>query len=309
MWGFGRALLVAAFFGSSALAGEDLGLAEELIRALKDHQQSLGIPPTRNFHIRSGAREAFFRCYYTGKLELPDSYDELKFAEGAAAGCAIDTDRYDVFFYPAEAVADGEAPITPSLASAAPERQAMVVAHEDLHQMLERLPVHVAEAATTLAGFLTAADFARRHWGESSPQAQALAGEAELFLAKAAVVNSFHSRLRELYERVRRGELDGRDALELKERIFRELERECLAIEPEPRTFNRCPAALNNAGLAFDYTYTKHYRLVWELYEALDRNLARLLETVLELARRPGNERETLAALERAIREASLPVN
>jgi len=300
---------VAALLACRAVAGEGAGPADDLIRALKDHQKSLGIPQTRNFEVHLSAREAFFRCYYTGKLELPDSYDELEFAEGTAAGCSLDPTRYDVFFYPAEAVADGEAPVTVSLASASPERQAVVVAHEDLHQMLERLPVHVAEAATTLAGFLTAADFARHRWGESSAPYQSLAREAELFLAKASLVNSFHRRLRELYLRVRHGEIGVPEALALKERIFGELERECLAIAPEPKTFNRCPAALNNAGLAFDYTYTNHYGRLWELYEALGRNLGRLIETLVTLARRPGNERETLEALQRAIAEAPPAAN
>ena len=290
-------------------AGGQTGPPEDFIRALKDYQKSLGIPETRNFQVRSSAREAFFRCYYTGKLELPESYDELKFAEGTAAGCSIDPARYDVFFYPAEAVADGNAPVTAALASAPPERQAVVVAHEDLHQVLERLPVHLAEAAATLAGFLTAADFARRHGGESSPLHEALAGEAGLFLAKAEVVNSFHRRLRELYQQVRRGALGEAEALALKEKIFGELERACRAIAPEPRTFDRCPAALNNAGLAFDYTYTKHYRLLWELYAAYGGDLNRLLETLLALARRPGNERETIEALERAIAEAAAAAN
>lgn len=307
--GWRRAILLTALVAWPAAAAEEVGSPEDIIRALKAHQKSLGIPETRNFQLRSGAREAFFRCYYTGKLELPDSYDELEFAEGTAAGCSIDPDRYDVFFYPAEAVADGNAPVTAALASAPPERQAVVVAHEDLHQALERLPVHLAEAAATLAGFLTAADFARRQGGESSALYEALSGEAELFLAKASVVNSFHHRLRELYREVRRGELGTAEALALKEKIFGELERACRAIEPEPKTFNRCPAALNNAGLAFDYTYTKRYGPFWELYEALGRDLGRFIETVLALARRPGNEREVLEALQRAIGEAAAQLN
>ena len=40
------------------------------------------------------------------------------------------------------------------------------------------------------------------------------------------------------------------DALTRKEEIFRQMQKECGAISPDPSTFNKCLAANNNAGLA-----------------------------------------------------------
>ena len=76
-------------------------------------------------------------CYLTGKLELPDSYRELHLAQGSDTGCAVDERKYDVFFYPAEAVASGASPVTPALADASLERVLVVVPHEDFHGQTE----------------------------------------------------------------------------------------------------------------------------------------------------------------------------
>lgn len=276
--------------------------AQDIIVSLKEYQRALGLPETGNFRKRSETRQAYYRCYYTGKLELPDSYDQLRLADGAASGCPVNEEEYDVFFYAIEAVADGAAPVTASLERAPRERQAVVVAHEDLHERLHRLPVSLAEAAATLAGFVTAAQFARDTAGPDSELARALAAEADLFLRKSELVNRFHARLRELYARARAGEFTRRQALAMKTEAFLDLQRECLSLEPKPATFNRCPAALNNAGLAFDYTYTRHYPLFHFLFETLGRDLRSFLKTLDELAAGPRTEADVVSAVTQKIR-------
>jgi hypothetical protein len=49
--------------------------------------------------------------------------------------------------------------------------------------------------------------------------------------------------------------------------LFSELNAECLAL-PAALAYNPCPAALNNAGLTFDATYTRLYPLMFELLPA-----------------------------------------
>lgn len=282
--------------------------AQDVIVSLKEYQRALGLSETGNFRKRSETRQAYYRCYYTGKLELPGSYDQLRLAEGDASGCAVNEEEYDVFFYPIEAVADGAAPVTASLERASKERQAVVVAHEDFHERLHRLPVNLAEAAATLAGFVTAAQFARDTTGPDSELARALSAEAELFLRKSEVINRFHAQLRELYARARAGELTRRQALAAKAETFLQLQRECLSIEPKPATFNRCPAALNNAGLAFDYTYTKHYPLLHRLFEVLGGDLRSFLKTLDDLAAGKAGEPEVVFALTNKLRQRTRPV-
>ena len=93
----------------------------------------------------------------------------------------------------AEAVANGSAPVTESLAEAPLERVLVVVPHEDFHESREarRAPPPLDEAAATLAGFLTAAEFARQRYGEASETYQKLAREPDLFLRKAEIVNRY----------------------------------------------------------------------------------------------------------------------
>lgn len=281
---------------------------QNVIHSLKEYQRALGLPETGNFRTTSETRQAHYRCYYTGKLELPDSYDQLRLAEGTASGCTVNEDAYDVFFYPIEAVADGAATVTGSLQRAAEERQAVVVAHEDYHEMLHRLPVHFAEAMATLAGFATAAQFARDTAGSDSELSRALAGEADLFRQKAEIVNRFHGRLREVYQQVRSGLLRREEALTAKRRLFVELERECRAIAPKPRTFHPCPAALNNAGLAFDYTYTKYYPLLHDWFDGLGRSLPALVKGLRELAAGSAREQELVRHFKGSTRrEAAVP--
>jgi hypothetical protein len=62
-------------------------------------------------------------------------------------------------------------------------------------------------------------------------------------------------------------------------------------------SFNTCPAALNNAGLAFDRTYTQHYPTWFELHDALDAGTAATVAAFKAiLAADPRTEAELRAA-------------
>ena len=236
---------------------------------MKAFEQTLGVGATGNFLQYSASRTAINRCYFTGKLELPASYRDLHVVLGSDAGCPVDIQKYDLFFYPAEAVATGSIPVTPALAGASLERLLVVVPHEDFHNQGEARGAspEVAEAAATLIGFLTASEFAKDRYGESSTAYQRLDGEARLFLQKAAIVNAYHDKVSALYSSFRSGKITEQAALEGKDELFLELGRECGAITPDPVSFNKCPAAMNNAGLAFDNTYTRQYPAMFGEYE------------------------------------------
>ena len=265
------------------------GVARQAVIAeIKSVQQSLGFEPTRNFLQHSHETEAIYRCYYTRKFELPETYEGLRLREGTRHGCALDESKYDVFFYPIEAVASGDAPVTGSLSQASEERLAVVVSHEDFHNQdsLQKLPEAMREAAATLVGFLTAAEYAREKSGAGSEQHARLAREAELFLHKARIVNAYHTRASRLYENLRRGMTSEGVAHAEKIKLFEDLAQECSALDLSPATFNRCPSVLNNAALAFDRTYTKDYPLVYELYLTCRSDLKRTIEALRSLAMR-----------------------
>jgi hypothetical protein len=276
---------------------------KDLVSAVKSLEKKLGFRRTRNFHQETSEPAAAYRCYYTGKLELPDSYAGLRLLEGTKAGCPLNTDKYDVFFYPLDASGSGKTPVSATLAHESVERFLVVVPHEDFHanKELRKLPETWGEASATLMGFLTAAEVARQKFGEQSEVYQNLQREPEQFARKAEIVNQYHTRLSRLYAAARAGQISEGDALEQKQQAFEELHQECMAISPEPKSFNRCLAAHNNAGLAFDETYTKYYPEMYQLYLAEGRKLKPTLDT-LERVLNSKTDEEALQYLQEALK-------
>jgi hypothetical protein len=277
----------------AALLAPLLALAQqtpprEAIGGVKELERSLGFEQKGSFVKSSEASAASYRCYYTGKLELPASYDDLHLKQGADCASALDASRYDVFYYPMEAVASGRTPLTAGLASSSLERVLVVVPHEDYHESKQaaRLPTALAEAAATLVGFLTAGEYAREHYGADSEASRNLSREPELFLRKAILVNRYYEELHGLYADVRAHRRSADEALARKRGAFEELARECASIAPAPRTFGRCPGANNNAGLAFEYTYTRYYPLLYDVYRAQGQDFHATLEKLRQLPKR-----------------------
>jgi hypothetical protein len=263
----------AAYSETSQNSGTDN--PQDLVTAVKRLERKLGFRRTKSFKEQTADSAVSYRCYFTGKLELPDSYERLQLIEGTKAGCPLDEKQFDVFFYPLEAVGNGKSPVTASLANESVERFLVVIPHEDFHSSkeLKKLPAAFGEASATLAGFLTAAEVARQKFGENSEVYKNLQREPEIFARKAEIVNRSYAQLREVYDNLRAGRISESDALRQKQEAFGELNQQCLAITPESKSFDRCPAVLNNAGLAFDETYTRFYPLMYQVYLAKDRAL------------------------------------
>ena len=151
-----------------------------------------------------------------------------------------------------------------------------------------------------MVGFLTAGEVARQQFGENSEVYQNLQREPELFARKAEIVNRYYARLRQLYAVVHAGQISEPVALAQKQQAFEELRQACVAISPMPRSFNRCPAANNNAGLAFDETYTKYYPMMYQVYLTEGRKLKPTLDA-LERAMNAKTDYEASQNLRRAV--------
>ncbi len=274
----------------------------DLVSAVRTLEKKLGFRRTKNFDKESAESAVAYRCYYTGKLELPDSYSGLQLVAGTKDGCTVNTQKYDVFFYPMDANASGKTPLSATLAHESTERFLVVVPHEDFHanKELRKLPETWGEASATLIGFLTATEVARQQFGEKSEVYQNLLREPELFVRKAEIVNRYYAQLSQLYAAAHAGKVSEHDALEQKQQTFEQLHQACTAITPAPKSFNRCPAANNNAGLAFDETYTKYYPLMYQIYLAKDRKLRPTLDA-LENALNTKSETDAAQNLKRAV--------
>lgn len=257
----------------------------QVVAEVKDFAVALGGHATDNFLRHSDRVVSDNRCYFTGRLELPEYYSSLRMVREDEERCAARGGEHDVFFYPVQAVASGEEVITVSLAEASTERVLVVVPHEDFHNQreLRKAPTEVAEAAATLVGFLTASGYARERFGPESPTARALARDVDLFLRKSVIVNQYYDKVSGLYRDLQAGALTREQTLERKHALFDELQRSCSAITPDPVSFNKCPAAINNAGLAFDRTYTAHYPMLHDLYMLLDGDMPALVSMLKRL--------------------------
>lgn len=276
---------------------------KDLISAVKHLEKKLGFQRTKNFHKQTSQSAVAYRCYYTGKLELPDSYASLRLVQGSKAGCPVDAGKYDVFFYPMDAMGSGKSPVSATLEHESVERFLVVVPHEDFHaaRELRALPASWGEASATLIGFLTAGEVARQKFGEKSDVYQNLELEPELFARKAEIVNRYHAQLSQLYAAARAGRISEADALAQKQQAFEKLHQECSAITPGPKSFNRCPAANNNAGLAFDETYTKYYPIMYQVYLTEGRALKPTIDA-LQRAMSAGTEAEAFQNLQKLVK-------
>ncbi len=281
------------------------GNPQDLVTAVKRLERKLGFRRTKSFKKETTENAVSYRCYFTGKFDLPESYEKLQLIAGTKIGCPLDEHKYDVFFYPLEAVGNGKSPLSASLANESVERFLVVVPHEDFHssKALKNLPAEFGEASATLAGFLTGAEVAREKFGGNSQVYINLQREPEIFARKADIVNRSFARLRQLYDNLHAGRISVSDALAQKQQAFDELKQECTAIMPESTSFNRCPAVLNNAGLAFDETYTKYYPLMYRIYLADDRALKPTLDA-LQSALTARSEDEALDNLRKLAKSA-----
>lgn len=295
-------------FAAQTPAPNEQDSAGDMVRAVKGLEAKLGFHRTSSFERESKKTAADYRCYYTGKLELPSDYQGLRLKRGKRDGCKVNPKKYDVFFYPLQAMGSPKSQVTTSLARSSPERLLMVIPHEDFHQdpALSGLPDPLKEAAATLVGFLTARDVARQQFGTDSEVYRNLTKEARLFDTKSGVVNRYFEQVHELYARFGANQISKPDALTAKTRLFGEIERECETIEPSPKSFNRCLAANNNAGLAFDHTYTLYYPLVYGVAEAQGEDLKATIDALRQaLAGKSGPEAiENLRAIGRSSRGA-----
>jgi hypothetical protein len=270
---------VAAQISTTRSADRTTG---NLVRAVRRLEAKLGLHHAGSFAEASSKAAVDYRCYYTGKLQLPNDYQGLRLKSGTPQGCRLNARKYDIFFYPLQAMASPKTPVTASLAHAPPERVLMVVPHEDFHQdpAIAGLPAPVSEAAATLVGFLMARDVAREQFGTASEIYRQLSIEPQLFLKKSRLTNDFYNRVKQLYSAYRAKEISKARALAAKARLFGAVERQCESNEPRPRTFNRCLATNNNAGLAFDHTYTFYYPLMYSVAQA---NAEKLRDTIAAL--------------------------
>jgi len=78
-----------------------------LIAEIKAFEGATGVAPTGNFLTSTPRLTSDERCYFTGKLQLPEFYSGLRMVRESETRCTARAGDSDVFFYPVQAVASG----------------------------------------------------------------------------------------------------------------------------------------------------------------------------------------------------------
>ena len=250
----------------------------ELIGKIKAFEKTLGFKETDNFRYYSETTEAFDYHYFTSRTALPYSFEDplLQWGVGSSESVSIDRKKYDVFYYSVEAVAGVKTPVTRSLLKAPLPRFIHVIFHEDWHEQID-LPNGIEEPAAEVIGYGAALLFAGEEFGRDSAVYRTLEAQYENKLKESMVYDRYHHLLDTLYMAFQSGEIAEAQTLSGKTGLLASLGDDLEQI------WGAQPDQLNNAYLAFQITYSRHFPLMYELYSATGPDLAKTIEIFLSM--------------------------
>ncbi len=250
----------------------------ELVGKIKAFEKTLGFKETENFRYYSEKTEAFDYHYFTSRTALPYSFEDplLQWGVGSSESVSIDRKKYDVFYYSVEAVAGVKTPVTGSLLKAPLPRFIHVIFHEDWHEQID-LPNGIEEPAAEVVGYGAALLFAGDEFGRDSAVYRTLEAEYQDKLKESKIYGNYHQLLDTLYTSFKSGEVLEAQTLSRKADLLASLG------DDLEQVWGGRPDQLNNAYLAFQITYSRHFPLMYELYLATGSDLAKTIEIFLAM--------------------------
>lgn len=248
----------------------------ELIKEIQEFEKRFGFKETDFFKYYDPDTTAYHLYYYTGKTTLPYSYEDPelrnKLFYSLPEDPGIDANLYDIFYYPAEAVAVSGLPITRALLKAPLDRIIFAVIHEDFHEQVD-FPLGIEEPMGDLVSYLVALEFAEMKFGQDSDcykKLERVFGE-EYKLSQVFI--EYYQLLSELYLNYQLGEFSKEEALAEKEVLLKAMAKDYREVIGKE---SRYP--FNNAYIAFMITYFRYYPPIYEVYLATDENLLETIE-------------------------------
>ena len=240
-----------------------------LITEIKAFEARLGFDETENFRVYSDEIEAYDYYFYTSRTELPYSLDDplLQHATGRPGDATIDLEEYDVFYYSMEAVAGVKTPVTKSLLQAPLSRFIHVILHEDWHEQMDS-PLGIEEPCGEVVSYAAAMLFTEEKFGQDSAVYQTLKEEFSNKLEESELYHRYYEELKILYSQLDSGRITESAALSEKARMLEVMANDIKGI------WGASPRQLNNAFIAFQMTYYRHFPLMYGVYSATDFNLA-----------------------------------
>jgi hypothetical protein len=250
----------------------------ELIEEMKAFEKELGFLDTDNFKAYSPELGAYDYLFYTSSTQLPYSLDDpaLVAAIGTRDSVYIDYQKYDAYFYSIPSIAGEGTPVTETLLQAPLHRFIQVVFHEDWHEQID-LPHGLEEPSAEIVGYAAAIRFAGDRFGPDSQVYLTLKSNFEKKLGESEVYREYYARLDALYAQYQDGRLSELDTLIRKDRLLEAMGNDLYDI------WGGKPDQLNNAFIAFQMTYLRHFPLMYQVFEATGFDLSKTIPIFLSM--------------------------
>ena len=231
----------------------------QLVEEMKAFQQDLGLNETDNFKTYSDKIEGYDYFFYTPYTTLPHSLDDPLLLCSKGRPENYDLEGYDVFFYSIQAIAGVETPITSSLMRAPLSRFIHIVFHEDWHEQID-LSKGIEEPSAEIISYNAALIFAEKKFGRDSVAYKTLNEQYGNKLRLSLVYQQYYDKFSELYAQYHSGEITEERTISRKVELI-----ESMGIELEEIRGVR-PDQLNNAYIAFQMTYFRHFLLMHQVF-------------------------------------------
>jgi hypothetical protein len=242
---------------------------QALIREVSVYERRIGFRETENFRRFSDARRSFPFCGNAPRLYLPYSYEDPAirwYDVETEEACRSIASEADVYFGHSEALGEIKAPVTPAMLSAPIARLIYVIVHENCHDQFD-LPYGIEEPLCNVIAYGSLPAFASEHYGLLRAEYYAVGLYANGASRFAHTTIRYYEELAALYATAKLGGGSDRDILGKRAEVFKRA--------GEALGWDR--AEMNNVLLANAMTYSRHYPFAEEVFDALGRDVGRMV--------------------------------
>ncbi len=245
----------------------------QLVTEMKDFERQLGFHETRNFRQYNAQAQAYDYYFYAPKTDLPYSMGDplLGLGTGKSEDVTLDRGQYDFFFYSIPAIASVGTDVTKSLMDSPLWRFIQVVFHEDWHEQVNP-PLSLGEPSAEIIGYAAAIQFTARKFGENSDVCRTLRDRFDQKVREAGVYTTYYGRLSEVYAAYHAGTLTEKQTLEKKDDLIGGMNDALRDI------YGARQDQLNNAFIAFQMTYLRHFPVMDRLLQATGRDVKQTID-------------------------------
>jgi len=243
-----------------------------LIKEIKAFESGLGFSETENFKTYSDEIEVYNYTFFTPKTTLPYSLDDplLQRSAGTPESLGINPEDYDLFFYPIEALAEIQTPVTGSLLETPLHRFIYIIFHEDWHEQISTA-LGIEEPSGEVVGYHAAMLFTAEKFGADSATYKTLQAELNNKLKESQVYRQYYGELNHLYASLQSGQISEAETLSHKAALLKAMDSDIKDIWGGRRK------QLNNAFIAFQMTYFRHLPFMQQVYTATNADLTKTI--------------------------------